>query len=69
MKKSTRMLIDIVTNIVTSLGIYAVFVFTVFREERPFTHVQGFLVVFFVFCVADIIYKIIKKRMGDKRKK
>jgi uncharacterized membrane protein (DUF373 family) len=70
MKKSTPVFVEIIINTVISLILYNIAAATIFAEENPFnSSVQGFLVVFVLISLFDMIWKLIRNRISRGRKK
>jgi len=69
MKIPKHVLMETAINIIISMIMYVVAALTVFRDQNPFNNgFHGFLVFFIILSFLDMVYKLIKKLMGVKRK-
>jgi len=69
MKIPKYVLMEIAINIIISMIMYVVAALTMFKAQNPFNNgFQGFLVFFIILSFLDMVYKLIKKLMGKKRK-
>ena len=69
MNRRTKILIDIVINVVISAVLYLILEGAVFGGESPFnSRVQGFLAVYITVTILDLIWKLVKHKINKKFK-
>ncbi|MCL2096372.1 MAG: hypothetical protein FWH10_05630 [Oscillospiraceae bacterium] len=70
MKKSTPLMVEIIINAVISLILYNVAAYSVFKEDNPFAgNIQGFFAFFAGLSLLDMLWKLIRNQIKNRRKK